>query len=55
MRSTNSAPDSLSNSYLTGSPPSGTSMTTLRLSGGLAPVGMRSMFMADERLLTMET
>src|SRR3546814_10716695 len=45
MRSTNSAPLALSNSYLTGSPPIGTSMMTLRLSGGLSPMGMRSMFM----------
>src|SRR5207245_1710515 len=45
MRSTNRAPDFLSNSYLTGSPPTGTSMMTLRLSGGLSPAGMRSMFM----------
>src|SRR3954452_7527034 len=46
MRSTNKAPDFLSNSYFTGSPPTGTSMTTLIFSGGLSPVGMRSMFIA---------
>src|SRR6476469_7495280 len=46
MRSTNSAPDCLSNSYFTGSPPVGTSMITLRLSGGLSPVGIYSMRMA---------
>src|SRR5690348_1481407 len=45
MRSTNSAPDFLSNSYFTGSPPTGTSMTTLMLPGGSSPTGMRSMFM----------
>src|SRR3546814_1085483 len=42
MRSTNSAPDFLSNSYFTGSPPTGTSMMTLRLSGGLSPIGTMS-------------
>src|SRR6478735_1327500 len=46
MRSTNSAPLALSNSYFTGSPPTGTSMTTLRLSGGLSPAGIRSISMA---------
>src|SRR6478609_6714590 len=45
MRSTNRAPDFLSNSYFTGSPPSGTSMTMLIDSGGSSPTGMRSMFM----------
>src|SRR3546814_3267826 len=44
MRSTQRAPDFLSNSYLTGSPPTGTSMMTLTLSGGLSPMGIRSMF-----------
>jgi len=44
MRSTNSAPLALSNSYFTGSPPTGTSMITLRLSGGSSPIGIRSMF-----------
>src|ERR1700740_963484 len=46
MRSTNSAPDALSNSYFTGSPPTGTSMMTFRLSGGVSPVGIRSISMA---------
>src|SRR6478609_8964617 len=46
MRSTTSAPLALSNSYFTGSPPTGTSMTTLRLSGGLSPAGIRSISMA---------
>src|SRR5215217_5486961 len=46
MRSTNKAPDFLSNSYFTGSPPTGTSMMTLMFSGGLSPVGIRLMFMA---------
>src|SRR5690606_41510210 len=45
MRSTNSAPLALSNSYLTGSPPVGTSMMTFRLSGGLSPTGMCSICM----------
>src|SRR5690349_8824673 len=45
MRSTKIAPDFLSNSYFTGSPPSGTSMITLIRSGGASPTGMRSMFM----------
>src|SRR6218665_3010573 len=45
MRSTNRAPETLSNSYFTGSPPTGTSMMTLMLSGGSLPTGMRSMFM----------
>src|SRR5438309_5514626 len=45
MRSTNKAPETLSNSYFTGSPPTGTSMMTLMFSGGLSPVGMRLMFM----------
>src|SRR5881275_1033901 len=47
MRSTNKAPDFLSNSYFTGSPPTGTSITTLIFSGGLSPVGMRSMFIGS--------
>ena len=38
------SPDVLSNSYFTGSPPTGTSMTTFRLSGGLSPTGIKSMF-----------
>src|SRR5438046_6261041 len=46
MRSTNRAPDFLSNSYFTGSPPTGTSMITLTLFGGSSPIGMRSMFIA---------
>src|SRR3990167_309905 len=46
MRSTNSAPLALSNSYFTGSPPVGTSMITLRLSGGLSPTGILSICMA---------
>src|SRR5690242_14853941 len=47
MRSTNNAPDFLSNSYFTGSPPTGTSMTTLTLFGGSSPMGMRSRFIAS--------
>src|SRR4051812_2834097 len=46
MRSTNSAPDFLSNSYFTGSPPTGTSITTFRLSGGLSPTGIKSIRMS---------
>ena len=46
------SPDGLSNSYFTGSPPVGTSMMTLRLSGGLSPTGIDSMRMdARFRLL----
>ena len=50
MRSTKIAPDTLSNSYLTGSPPIGTSMSTLMLCGGLEPAGIRSMFMMARAL-----
>src|SRR5690606_3487766 len=53
MRSTNSAPLSLWNSYFTGSPPVGTSMMTLRLSGGLSPTGMYSIRM-DARFRKVE-
>src|SRR4029450_300326 len=45
MRSTKMAPLFLSNSYLTGSPPIGTSISTLMLCGGLGPTGIRSIFM----------
>src|SRR5689334_18299992 len=50
MRSTNRAPETLSNSYFTGSPPTGTSMMTLMDSGGSSPTGMRSMFMMGRAL-----
>src|SRR5678816_526649 len=45
IRSTKMAPLFLSNSYLTGSPPIGTSISTLMLCGGLDPAGIRSIFM----------
>src|SRR5690349_15723613 len=52
IRSTNKAPLALSNSYFTGSPPIGTSMSTLTLCGGLAPAGIRSIFMMAGALVT---
>src|SRR2546421_10970162 len=42
-RSTTSVPGSLSSSYLIGSPPTGTSMTTFTSSGGRLPIGIASM------------
>src|SRR5258707_15196798 len=45
-RSTIRAPDSLSNSYLTGSPPCGISITTLMSKGGSLPIAILSMFIA---------
>src|SRR5262245_55090044 len=45
-RSTNSAPDSLSTSYLMGSAFIGISITTLKSSGRLRPDGTRSRLMA---------
>src|ERR1051326_2659690 len=50
MRSTKIAPDFLSNSYFTGSPPTGTSMITLTRAGGSSPSGIRSMFMMGRPL-----
>src|SRR5436190_8870622 len=50
-RSTNSAPDALSTSYLIGSPPIGTSTMTFTSSGGLMPVLIASMFMVGSVLL----
>src|SRR5687768_3307917 len=47
MRSTNSAPLALSNSYFTGSPPVGTSMMTLRVCGGFSPTGIKSIRISD--------
>ena len=43
-RSTKSAPDFLSISYLMGSPPTGTSIMTFTSSGGLVPIGIASRF-----------
>src|SRR3569833_2211363 len=45
-RSTTSAPEALSSSYLMGSPPIGTSMMTLTSSGTFLPTGIWSMRMA---------
>src|SRR5678815_2817246 len=45
MRSTKIAPLGLSNSYLTGSPPIGTSISTLTLCGTSVPDGIRSILM----------
>src|SRR5262249_488464 len=44
-RSTKSAPDSLSISYFTGSPPSGISMMALTSQGGLRPMAIFEMSM----------
>src|SRR5215813_8184374 len=44
-RSTNSAPDSLSSSYFTGSPPRGISMMAFTSQGGLRPMGIFEMSM----------
>src|SRR5215207_8414658 len=46
-RSTTSVPAALSISYLIGSPPIGTSMTTFTSCGGFLPIGMASMRMAS--------
>src|SRR5262245_30655066 len=45
-RSTTSVPAALSSSYLIGSPPIGTSITTLTSCGGFRPTGIASMRMA---------
>src|SRR5215470_3322307 len=47
-RSTNSAPDSLSISYFTGSPPSGISMIAFTSQGGLRPIGIFEMSMDQQ-------
>src|SRR5208282_2025745 len=49
-RSTNSAPESLSSSYLTGSPPCGISTTTLMSFGGARPTGTFARSMAGAPL-----
>src|SRR5882724_9516671 len=45
-RSTKSAPESLSSSYFTGSPPKGISMMALTSQGGLRPMGILEMSIA---------
>src|ERR1700761_984976 len=47
-RSTNIAPDSLSTSYLIGTPPSGISITTLMSCGASLPIGILLRSMEDE-------
>src|SRR5208337_714980 len=46
---TTSVPEALSNSYLIGSPPSGTSVTTLTSSGGFVPI-----FIASRRIKKLQ-